>query len=170
MKIILIIQPSGTFGNYAKTMIAMANAYKKIITFQMNKYIGKNELEKALKLISEKTNIPIHILKKRDRKRHIIEARFLYFRYAKGLKDNYSLDSIGELVGKSHSDVIYGIKQTYLVRELRDKWDKYFNHSESNENKISEVIKKETNRNKCVKPELEGVTFLPYSGYREHQR
>ena len=63
-----------------------------------------------LRDVSNKMNIEMESLKRKTRKREIVDARYIYFRRAKE-KTKATLASIGLLVGQDHATVLAGIKK-----------------------------------------------------------
>lgn len=106
--------------------IVNKNVYLLITSFKT-----KSTLNKLLHIISEETDINISTLKSCSRKRHIVEARYIYFFLARKLTD-FSLSDISSLLNKNHSTVLYGIKTVNDISEIKQQalliYNKYFNY------------------------------------------
>ena len=85
----------------------------------------KNTLDGILARVSERTGIPITDLKNRNRKREIVDARFVYYRRAKE-KTKHSLAEIGKIVHRDHTTVLHGIKEANQTREVMRLYKKCF--------------------------------------------
>lgn len=90
---------------------------------EVEKY--KNTLDGILFQVSEKTGIPLSRLKNGDRKREVVDARFVYYRRAKE-KTRHSLVEIGKLVHKDHATVLHGIREAKQTREVDKLYKKCF--------------------------------------------
>lgn len=65
--------------------------------------------EDIKKVVEEQSNIDD--ISKKNRKRHFVEARFVYMHICKKHFKNISLQSIGSVVKRDHSTVIHGLKE-----------------------------------------------------------
>jgi len=85
----------------------------------------RNSLDGILFQVSEKTGIPVSMLKNGKRKREVVDARFVYYRRAKE-KTRHSLIEIGKLVHRDHATVLHGIKEAKQTREVDKLYKKCF--------------------------------------------
>jgi chromosomal replication initiation ATPase DnaA len=85
----------------------------------------RNSLDGILYQVSEKTGIPVSRLKNCERKREVVDARFVYFRRAKE-KTKHSLAEIGKIVHRDHTTVLHGIKEANQTREVMRLYKKCF--------------------------------------------
>jgi hypothetical protein len=87
----------------------------------------KIELSEILEEVSQKSRIPVDVLKSPCKKRELADARFMYYKRAKEiLGSSVSYASIGVEVGKNHATVLNGIKRVEEVKELRDMYEEYY--------------------------------------------
>jgi len=76
-----------------------------------------DHLEDVLEATSEVVNISVDKLKSPSQARTVTEARFLYFYISRELYPKVAYEFIGDLVNKSHANVIYGVK---TINDLND--------------------------------------------------
>jgi len=88
----------------------------------------ENEVAKILSEVSSKSGIPVEDLKRKTRKREIVDMRYVYYRRAKEMT-KASLYKIGDLVGKDHASVIHGIKEATTTRQVILKYETIFNET-----------------------------------------
>ena len=82
--------------------------------------IERDYLHKILSKISLITEIPIEILKSKEKPDEIVIARHLYFYLAFSEKPfKLSFTKIGSLVNRDHATVMYGIKKIKEAIEIR---------------------------------------------------
>lgn len=65
-----------------------------------------------------------------SRNREYTEARQIYYKRAREITGQ-SFKSIGNIVGKDHATVIYGVSVVETVKEIRDRYNMYFNNHKS---------------------------------------
>lgn len=97
----------------------------KEINIEITEDPSRINLEGLLFVVSKKSDIPIEALKRKTRKREIVESRQIYFKAAKQMTKS-SLSAIGRLVRLDHSTVIHGIKVVNNVKELSERYYEYF--------------------------------------------
>ena len=100
-------------------------SFRQFAPKQLNRYFSIS-LENILADISNKERIPVELLKRKTRKREIVEARQLYFRRAREISGK-SFSDIGSLLGLDHATVMAGIKHVNDTKDLTEKYNKYFN-------------------------------------------
>jgi hypothetical protein len=83
-------------------------------------------LENILLDISNREHMPIELLKSSDRRRELCEARQLYCKRARAIT-GMSLAQIGKHINRDHTTVMNGITQVDNIRELRERYNLYFN-------------------------------------------
>lgn len=69
------------------------------------------ELQKIIDVIEQQTNEKLGV---KNRKRHIVTLRFIYFKLARQYT-NYSFERIGDALAKDHASVMHGIKMFEVV-------------------------------------------------------
>ena len=109
--------------SYIAEMIDQELIRRRTTGIAAEKY--RNSLDGILHQVSEKTGIPVSRLKNCERKREVVDARFVYFRRAKE-KTRHSLIEIGKLVHKDHSTVLHGIREANKTREIQTLYKKCF--------------------------------------------
>lgn len=100
--------------------------FKKEVKIELLPMENGFSLEFILEDISNKTNIPVELMKLKTRGRPIVESRQIYFKRAREVT-KFSLYTIGLLVNRDHSTVMYGIRTVNNVRELTRKYNELFN-------------------------------------------
>lgn len=108
---------------YIAEMIDQELIRRRTTGIEAEKY--RNSLDGILFQVSEKTGIPLSRLKNGDRKREVVDARFVYYRRAKE-KTRHSLIEIGKLVHRDHATVLHGIKEAKQTREVDKLYKKCF--------------------------------------------
>ncbi len=77
-------------------------------------------LQKILTICCEEFDVPIDMVVKKNRKRELVSARYAYATIARSILHRHSLRQIGELVSLDHSAVLYAIKTSKTLLEVRD--------------------------------------------------
>lgn len=101
-----------------------------VIQLSTKKYNSEDypELESILRDVSIKEKIPIDMLKSLSHVRKVADARHIYFKRAKELTGNTN-EKIGSIVNRDHSTVTHGIKNINNIKELKKRYEYYFNKS-----------------------------------------
>ena len=83
--------------------------------------------EDILEEVSSKTKISIDDLRSKTRKREVVDARYMYYRRCREyFKQKCSYREIGEEVNRDHASVIWGIRATEEIIEVKRKYDSYY--------------------------------------------
>jgi hypothetical protein len=85
----------------------------------------RNTLETILEDVAEKTKTTVEDLKRKTRKREIVDARYVYFKRAKELTSK-SLSAIGSIVGKDHASVLHGIREANTTKQVSELYNECF--------------------------------------------
>ena len=139
-------------------------------------------LTEILNEVSRRTFVSVERIKGRERHRHIVTARQIYFYYARK-HTTHSLAEIGSLVNKDHATTLHGIKVIENVKEAREYYQELFEGKKPEprcitlpqviENKAlligAHPIRQVPEVRVSKYRELQSANNQPYSGYREHQ-
>jgi len=88
-------------------------------------------LNDILQDVSYRTKVPIESMKRKTRKREIVDARFIYFRRARDVfGKKISLAKIGMEIGRDHATVMHGIKEATETKEVVDQYRQYYGTGE----------------------------------------
>jgi hypothetical protein len=85
----------------------------------------RNTLETILEDVADKTKTTVEDLKRKTRKREIVDARYVYFKRAKELTSK-SLSAIGSIVGKDHASVLHGIREANTTKQVSELYNECF--------------------------------------------
>lgn len=112
--------------DYNRQTIAEARTNRQCFYLQRKKN-GNTSLERILYEVSKLTGIPVEYFRSKTRQRNICEARQIYFKRAREMTCK-TLYEIGALVNRDHATVMNGIKIVNDVKELRERYELYFNN------------------------------------------
>jgi len=110
--------------NYAQSTGARIEELNARRLNHVMEYQEEYTLDYWLNYVSEKEEITVKQIKSKSRTRAIVDARYFY--YCEAYKNtNRSLTKIGDLIGKSHAQVIHGMREVKEVKELKEKYKRY---------------------------------------------
>jgi chromosomal replication initiation ATPase DnaA len=113
--------------NNQRATFEISSLFKTKIIVENSLDSNDYTLEYVLEEVSCASGISIDTLKKRTRKREIVEARYAYFLTVLKLneleKTNYSLQSIGDIVHLDHCTVLHSKTLSHLpsIQKIIDK-------------------------------------------------
>jgi hypothetical protein len=150
--------------------------FSKEINIEVASNYDTLSLTGILKIVSEKTKIPIEGMVGRDRQREIVEARQYFCKYARE-HTKHSLQQIGNIINKDHATFLHGIRTINNVRGLLKEYCNLFGFKLSEEPVIDTPLKVEIRA--MIQPEPPEEKFVSpfnnhpkrneaFSGYRVH--
>ena len=107
------------------------------ITQDSINYITNITLRIIKEVAAQVRKVNLYLLSMRTRKREIVEARQLYFYFAKKT-ELYTLESIGNEVNRDHATVMHGIS---TINDLLETDIRIKNYSEQMEKILKERVK-----------------------------
>lgn len=115
-------------GNDLRQMVENAEPGRRIIniTQKKDRSLYTNNLQSILREVAQRTQIPVEELKSRSRKREVCDARFVYYRRARQVTTE-PLRRIGQLLGRDHATVHYGINEATNTREVAELYINTYN-------------------------------------------
>jgi chromosomal replication initiation ATPase DnaA len=103
---------SGVSGNREQSAILSAEDIKRCREINL----GNRELiMDIVRIVSKHTGIPVAYLKGKRRKRNLSQARWMIF-YLAHVKQKFTLQEIGNVLGVDHTSVLHGVQQERIRR------------------------------------------------------